>query len=175
MLKTSPQVGIFSKLTDVISNPSDYQKEYERFGKFALVGLLGAIIDFSFLNVMLHLLRDIWQVVFIWKPFGLTIDWTLLVANTCSVSIAIISNFTWNRLWTFPESRVRKKRKQLVQFGIVNFIGLFLNNVIVLGVDALIEPYLREPYSYNLAKAMAIGVVLFWNFGVNRLWTYRGL
>ena len=23
--------------------------------------------------------------------------------------------------------------------------------------------------------AIAIGVVLFWNFGVNRLWTYRGL
>jgi len=29
--------------------------------------------------------------------------------------------------------------------------------------------------SYNLAKAFAIGVVLFWNFGVNRIWTYKGI
>jgi putative flippase GtrA len=29
--------------------------------------------------------------------------------------------------------------------------------------------------SYNFAKAFAIGVVLFWNFTANRLWTYRGL
>jgi putative flippase GtrA len=29
--------------------------------------------------------------------------------------------------------------------------------------------------AFNLAKAIAIVVVLFWNFGANRLWTYRGL
>ena len=29
--------------------------------------------------------------------------------------------------------------------------------------------------SYNFAKLIAIGVVLFWNFFANRLWTYRGL
>jgi len=28
---------------------------------------------------------------------------------------------------------------------------------------------------YNVAKAIAIIVVLFWNFGVNRVWTYRGI
>ena len=27
---------------------------------------------------------------------------------------------------------------------------------------------------YNLAKAFAIAVVL-WNFGINRIWTYRGI
>ena len=26
-----------------------------------------------------------------------------------------------------------------------------------------------------LASAVAIGVVLFWNFAANRMWTYRGL
>ena len=27
----------------------------------------------------------------------------------------------------------------------------------------------------NMAKAFATCVVLFWNFGVNRVWTYRGI
>jgi len=89
--------------------------------------------------------------------------------------VAIVSNFTWNRLWTYPESRARKKRTQLPQFALVNFIGLVINNIIVVGVDALIIGWLGEPWSYNIAKIVAIGVVFFWNFIINRLWTYRGL
>ena len=50
-----------------------------------------------------------------------------------------------------------------------------LGYLIVIGVDYLLFPYVGEPWSYNIAKAFAIGVVLFWNFAVNRLWTYRGL
>lgn len=68
-----------------------------------------------------------------------------------------------------------KKRKQLPMFALVNIFGLLINNLIVVGLDAILVPYIGEPFSYNLAKLAAIGVVLFWNFGANRLWTYRGL
>ncbi|MDX1520732.1 MAG: GtrA family protein [Anaerolineae bacterium] len=135
-----------------------HPKEFNRFIKFSMVGALGAIIDFGLLNLMKGV-------------FG----WALLWANTCSVSAAILSNFIWNRYWTYPESRSRKKRKQLPQFAFINLIGLALNNVIVLGVDSVLVGYIGEPWSYNAAKAVAIGIVLFWNFGANRLWTYRGL
>ncbi len=133
-------------------------KEVSRFVKFALVGALGAIIDLGLLNLMRGF-------------FG----WDLIWANTLSVSVAILSNFTWNRLWTYPESRTRKKRKQLPQFTVVNLVGLIINNLIVVGLDALLVAHVGEPWSYNIAKVIAIGVVLFWNFGINRLWTYRGL
>jgi putative flippase GtrA len=133
-------------------------KELTRFIKFSIVGAVGAVIDFGLLNLMRGF-------------FG----WPLFWANTLSVSTAIVSNFIWNRLWTYPESRARKKRKQLPQFALVNLIGLLINNLIVVGLDAVLVPYIGEPWSYNVAKAVAIGVVLFWNFGVNRLWTYRGL
>ncbi len=146
------------KFQDMVRNPMAHQKEYHRFAKFAVVGALGSVIDFSLLNLM----RGV---------FG----WQLIWANTLSVSVAIVSNFIWNRLWTFPESRTRKKRTQLVQFALVNFFGLLLNNLIVVGFDYLLSPYINEPWSYNIAKAIAIGIVLFWNFGANRLWTYRGL
>lgn len=133
-------------------------KEFNRFIKFAVVGALGALIDFGLLNLMRGY-------------FG----WGLLWANTLSVCVAMLSNFTWNRLWTYPESRTRKKRTQLPQFVVVNLVGLLLNNLIVVGIDALLVSYIGEPLSYNIAKAIAIGIVLFWNFGANRLWTYRGL
>ena len=133
-------------------------KELTRFVKFAIVGAFGAVIDFGLLN----LLRGF---------FG----WPLLWANTVSVSVAIVSNFIWNRLWTFPESRTRKKRTQLPQFTLINLVGLLINNLIVVGLDAVLVSHIGEPWSYNVAKAIAIGVVLFWNFGANRLWTYRGL
>ncbi|MBE7553873.1 MAG: GtrA family protein [Anaerolineales bacterium] len=147
-------------------------KEFNRFVKFAMVGAFGAIIDFGLLNLALYVIRNILQ----WDLLaGFNINGNLLIANTLSVSVAMLSNFIWNRYWTFPESRSRKKRTQLPQFALVNLIGLVINNLIVIGVDYLLFPYVGEPWSYNIAKAFAIGIVLFWNFGVNRLWTYRGL
>ena len=146
---------IIENITNVYQNNP---KEIRRFVKFAIVGTLGAIIDFALLNLL--------------KGY---FDWPLFWANTVSVSVAIISNFVWNRLWTFPESRTRKKRKQLPQFALVNVVGLLINNFIVVGIDALLVSSLGEPLSYNVAKMVAIGVVLFWNFGINRLWTYKGL
>jgi putative flippase GtrA len=137
---------------------SDNRKEFVRFVKFAIVGVIGAVVDFGILNLM-H------------KAFF----WPFLWANTLSVSVAILSNFTWNRLWTFPESRSRRKREQLPQFALINFIGLGINNAIVVGLAAVFSHFIADPWHYNLAKAIAIGVVLFWNFGANRIWTYRGL
>jgi putative flippase GtrA len=134
------------------------RRELVRFVKFAIVGAIGAIIDFAVLNLMHGYF-----------------DWPLLWANTLSVSVAIVSNFTWNRLWTFPESRSRRKREQLPRFALINFIGLGINNLIVVGLTAVFAQFIPDPWNYNLAKAIAIGVVLFWNFGANRLWTYRGL
>ncbi len=55
-------------------------KEFNRFAKFATVGALGAVIDFGLLNLM----RGV---------FG----WDLILANTLSVSVAMLNNFIWNR------------------------------------------------------------------------------
>lgn len=133
-------------------------REVERFVKFALVGTLGTVIDFGVLNLLI-----------------LAFDWSKAVANTVSFSVAVLSNFTWNRLWTFPGSRDRPLRTQLPQFATVNVIGLAINQVIFLSLDRMLFGPLFGPLGYNLAKAVATIVVLFWNFGINRIWTYRGL
>jgi putative flippase GtrA len=150
-------------------------KEFQRFCKFGIVGAVGAVVDFLVLNIM--------KLAFEASGFG--VGWSTMVepsviqlaaANTISFSTAVLSNFTWNRLWTFPESRERPLASQLVQFSIVNVLGWAINTGLLLVMDQYVFGlFVGERLSYNLAKAFAIGVVLFWNFGINRLWTYRGI
>ena len=131
--------------------------EVIRFIKFGMVGTIGAVVDFGVLNLGIQV-------------FGLA-KW---LANTFSFAAAVLSNFTWNRLWTYPESRSEPIGPQLGQFVLVNLVGYVINQAIFLSLD-------RYAFSgwgawgYNLSKAIAIGVVLFWNFGINRIWTYRNI
>ncbi len=160
--------GVWARLSE---NP----KELGRFVKFAIVGAIGAVVDFMVLNIMKRLFEAI----------GLGVGWDvalephqiqLIAANTISFSVAVLSNFTWNRLWTFPESRERPIGSQLAQFAVINVFGLVINTVILVVLDQYVfQNLFSERLSYNLAKACAICVVLFWNFGMNRIFTYRGI
>ena len=148
------------------------QKEIVRFLKFAAVGTLGAVIDFGLLNLLVqlaHFPEDI--------------------AKACSFSAAVISNFIWNRLWVYPETRGEPLRKQFVQFSAVNVAGLIINLVIFkvsfwllgeagplagpAGATALAIGMSHFVLALNSANAVATGVVLFWNYFINRLWTFR--
>jgi putative flippase GtrA len=133
-------------------------REVVRFLKFAAVGGLGMVVDLTILYIMRTLV-------------GLP----LLIANTISFSTAVVSNFTWNRLWTFPESRQRPLIPQLAQFALVNIFGLAINSAVLWAVFNLVKNFLSDPLDYLFAKIVAIGVVLFWNYGINRLWTYKGI
>ncbi len=149
--------------------------ELKRFLKFSLVGAFGAVVDFTVFNIMKR----------VFEAVGLGVAWNialpprqiqLIAANAISFSLAVLSNFTWNRLWTFPESRERPLGSQLLQFALVNLAGLGINTLVLVLMDHYVfRSFVSDRMSYNLAKAFAIGVVLFWNFGVNRIWTYRGI
>ncbi|NLG28783.1 MAG: hypothetical protein GX557_12785, partial [Chloroflexi bacterium] len=47
-----------------------------------------------------------------------------------------------------------------------------INEVIFLSLDHYVFGSWGK-WGYNVSKAIAIGVVLFWNFFINRIWTYR--
>jgi putative flippase GtrA len=142
-------------LSSILTLARDNRKEFIRFCKFLVVGTVGAAVDFGTLN-LLHL------------QFGLPV----LAANTCSFTLAVLSNFTWNRLWTYPESRSKPLAGQLGQFFIVNIAGWAINTGVLWALLG-ITTRLFGPLGYNVAKAVATGVVLFWNFFVNRFWTYN--
>jgi putative flippase GtrA len=130
-------------------------KELERFVKFMVVGTIGFCVDFGTLNLLV-----------------LVAGLPVLAANACSFSLAVLSNFTWNRLWTYPESRCKPIRSQLAQFAVVNVAGLGVNTLVMWALTPFFTDLVGK-LGYNLSKAIATIVVLFWNFFVNRYWTYR--
>ncbi len=129
-------------------------KELERFLKFMVVGTIGFVVDFGTLNLLVQLV-------------GLP----PLVANVFSFSLAVLSNYTWNRLWTYPDSRSKSVRAQLLQFVVVNVAGLGINTLVMWMLMPASTRLVGE-LGYNIAKAVATIIVLFWNFVVNRYWTY---
>ena len=146
---------------------SDRRKETKRFVKFAFVGALGSVTDFTILILLVEVVRLV--------P---------VVAGGFGFSAAVLQNFLLNRWWTFPESRIHDKRRQMLKFGLVSVVGLGINLVVLMFVDQSLRSFwidlLSSPESgfrasYIFAKLFSIGVVLFWNFAANRLWTFKGL
>ncbi len=153
------------------------RRELTRFLKFGVVGAIGAVVDFGTFNLLTSLL-GLWSVV----------------ASVVSFSAAVTSNFIWNRFWVYPDSRSKPLAAQAAQFAAVNLAGLLIRTPVFAlteapmtrlagtwlpalrslpgplgGVAARLNPPLAGS---NLALALAVIIVLFWNFGVNRLWTY---
>jgi len=142
------------------------RQERVRFFKFLTVGVLGAVVDFGVMNLLS-------------KLFGMALVW----AGTISFICAILSNFFWNRYWTYPDSRSRPITKQLVMFALVNVAGLAIRLPILhfleppmlnffqrKSVDPPVSP---EFLAKNFTLAIAVTIVMLWNFFVNRYWTYN--
>ena len=150
-------------LTSIVTDP----RERTRFFRFVVVGIIGAVVDFGTFNLLTNFA-------------GLSAVW----ASVFSFIAAIISNFTWNRYWTYPDSRSKPLGRQLIQFSIVSLLGLLIRTPII----AILEPLFNRIFSglaflpvgfitaeflaNNLALAFAVIVVMFWNFFINRYWTY---
>lgn len=141
-------------------------KERERFLKFAAVGALGALIDFAVMNMLTQ-----------------GADMPLVLAGTISFLCAVFNNFFWNRYWTYPDSRSRPVTHQLSMFFVVNIAGVAIRIPILHFIEPplikLMErmnfraPFSAEFLAKNLTLALAVGIVMLWNYFVNRYWTYN--
>jgi putative flippase GtrA len=150
-------------MNGLLKNPA----ETSRFLKFAMVGILGAVIDFGVANLLTKLANA-----------------PLVLAGTISFLCAIVSNFIWNRYWTYPESRSRHPVQQLGMFALVNAAGLAIRVPILhYGEPPLLRFFQRTSpltlspgfLARNFTLAIAIGIVMLWNFFVNRYWTYNDI
>jgi len=143
------------------------QKERSRFLKFAMVGLFGAVVDFGIFNVLT-------------AGFNVPAIW----ASIASFVAAIISNFLWNRYWTYPDSRSKPVAHQVTQFVLVSLVGLAIRTLLVsllekplirLAARSIPSGFFLSPVTvgHNVMLASAILVVMMWNFIANRYWTYN--
>jgi len=142
------------------------RKERERFLKFVVVGTIGFGVD----SFTYNLVRT---------TLGIAPE----ISSVISFCVAVISNFLFNRYWTYPDSRSKPVLGQISQFAIVNVAGLVIRTVIfaliheplVLLAEKAAGDYIIPPWviGENLSLAIVVIIVMFWNFFVNRFWTYN--
>jgi putative flippase GtrA len=143
------------------------KNERVRFLKFAAVGAFGAIVDFGIFNLFTELLS--------FNP---------ILSSMISFTAAVISNYLWNRYWTYPDSRNKSIRSQLTQFILVSLVGLGIRAITFTPLEKIVtsisEIIIPQPFflstktiGYNITLALLITIVMFWNFFANRYWTYN--
>jgi putative flippase GtrA len=118
-----------------------------QLAKFATVGASGYVVNLAVYSTLV--LSDVHYAL----------------AAVCSFLVAVTNNYTWNRLWTF-----RHQRGHLVyqgfRFLLVSTIALGGNLVFLTALVALGLPKIP-------AQAIAIVLVMPWNFAANKLWSFR--
>ena len=164
-------------MSQLITLAKTNRKEFKRFTKFLVVGTTGFIVDFGIFNLLLRALN--------FPP---------VLAQAISFTLAAINNFIWNRYWTYPDSRSKSILRQFGMFFVLSVIGLLIRTPIFAlfsgpmvalveamqsGVFAGLIDFVTgtlhisiEQLGLNLALAVAVLVVLFWNFFSNRFITY---
>jgi len=142
-------------------------RERNRFFRFALVGIMGAIIDFGTFNILIGIFKT-----------------SAVFASIISFTAAVISNFIWNRYWTYPDSRSKPITRQMSEFLIISLISLAIRTPLFVFLERMFHSLFTtlhlgsrgwvspESLGHNLALAIAVVAVMFWNFFVNRYWTY---
>ena len=123
-------------------------RNWQQLGKFCVVGAFGYLINLAVYDALLHA--------------GLH----YLVAATCSFLVAVTSNYTWNRLWTF--------RAQRGHLGIQG-MRFFLVSLAALGANLAVLHLLVVYGGLGKLSAQAVAIVLVTplNFVGNKLWSFR--
>jgi putative flippase GtrA len=118
-----------------------------QLGRFCAVGLSGFVVNLAVYALLVH---------------GVGLHY--LLAATGSFLVAVTSNYTWNRLWTFRRQR-----------GHVGYQGLrfFVVSTCALGANLLVL-YLLVKLGVDKLPAQAAAIVLVTplNFVGNKLWSF---
>ncbi len=116
--------------------------------KFSVVGGSGLVVDFG----LTYLAKE---------KFGIN----KYVANAIGFAMAATTNFFLNKHWTFDDTSP-EVLNQYTFFFIIALVGLALNQIILY----VLHHYFRA--NFYLAKLVATGLVVFWNFIMNYLITF---
>jgi len=120
---------------------------WTQLAKFCVVGGVGYLINLGVYAALLH------------EGLG------YLVAATFSFLVAVTSNYTWNRLWTFRDRR-RGVAAQGMRFLVVALASLGANLAVLHVLISLGSGKL-------VGQAVAIVLVTPLNFIGNKLWSFR--
>lgn len=118
--------------------------------KFGMVGLSGMVIDFG----ITYLCKEKLKI-------------NKYISNMFGFLIAVINNYTLNRIWTF-NSNNENWQGEFVKFLLFSLSGLAVNTLLVFLLNG------KMKFNFYLSKAMAILCVFFWNYSLNAYFNFKG-
>ena len=118
--------------------------------RFGLVGTSGLLVNYA----LIYLLVGVGGV-------------NHLAAAVLATEAAILSNFTFNNLWTFGD--VQPSTTWMHRVSQYNFFCL---GGLVISVATLATLTYLLHIHYLIANVFAIGVATLWNYAANRYWTW---
>lgn len=126
-----------------------------RFFKFGAVGFTGFVVNFLGLEVL--------------KKMGLSTYWATFFATEA----AIISNFTFNNIWTFKDRTITKASDvipQFIKFNLTSLFAVIVQPLIVAGATKLFD----DTSVVRLTGLLfALVIVLIYNYTVYNLFIWR--
>lgn len=130
--------------------------------KYCLVGASSTVID-----------KGVQRLVALLFPM---LPW--YVSQSISFCFGVTNGFFWNRRWTFRAQSFGTSGVQYQKFFATNIVGWVLNLAFTKLFLFLITGkwvFVTNPSinTVQIASLMAIPIVMIWNFGASRLWTFR--
>lgn len=121
-------------------------KQNKHFLRFLVVGTIGAIVDFSFANLLT--LSEIYPTY----------------AAVLSAVIAMFTTFMLNNLWTFDQRKIEgvmSMAKKFIPFTLLSTVPIVFRFFLV---DFVVKKMSGGLILYNLAILVSIGFGVVWNF-----------
>ena len=121
-----------------------------RLSKFGIVGLLGTAVYYIALWTMVEILHV-----------------PVLVATSMAFLLVALENYALHYAWTFKSTN--RHTTALPKFLLMNVVGFFINfGIMFAGVE-------KMALNYLVVQAVAIIVVVCWNFLLSSIWIFRSV
>lgn len=133
-----------------------------QFVKFVAIGILNTGVDFGILNFLSY-------------ATGIYAGPKLTLLNAASFGVALINSYVLNKYWTFQAGGQGVSGKEFGGFAFVSVVGFLINSGVLVFVTTFFDP----PFVFsaqlweNIAKIMATGFSLVWNFVGYKFWVFR--
>ena len=139
------------------------KKIIEQFLKFAVVGGISFLVDFTVYTIMCNVLHIHY-----------------IIAGVLGFTVSVVVNYILSMRYVFLSKDDTRKDKEFFIFVVLSLMGMFLNTILLyLCIDILYSNlgYLKQLLSNEwmniVAKVFATGVVMVFNFITRKIFLER--
>ena len=137
-------------IRNIINFAKNKFQQYRSFILFLIIGGIGTIINAGFV----YLFVDVFHFYFM---FGAIL----------SLIIALTSNYTMNRIWTFPNSPENFFFRGLLKYYIASSIGSIINLICLF----ILVQFMNIWIIFGVIISTSISAL--WNYFSNKKWTFQ--